>query len=72
MDADSAAVEALNVGVTAQEVEILDALALAWRVWCQLPDQHPDDPAEFRFFIHALQNLVSWRVARRVNPGVWR
>jgi hypothetical protein len=53
------------------ERQCLNHLAEAWRVWVSLEDKHPSDLEEFAFHIHALQNLIAWRVARAVDPETW-
>ncbi len=60
-----------NVGLTEAERSVLERLAAAWMAFRELPAQHPDDNDEFRYSIHALQNIIAWRVARRVNPEDW-
>lgn len=58
-------------GLTIGERECLNSLAEAWNIFNRLGEKHHDDNAEFRHAIHALQCLIAWRVARRVNPEVW-
>lgn len=60
-----------HVATTPEEKVILDHLVAAWSQWCRLPDKHPDDLNEFRFHVHALQNMLAWRVAQRADPEVW-
>jgi hypothetical protein len=59
-------------GLTAEEHEVLTHLANAWNEFCRLSKGHPGDAAEFTFHIHALQNIVGGRVAKRCNPEIWR
>lgn len=54
-----------------KEKDICDHLVSAFKGWCDLDDKHPDDVNEFRFHIHALQNMIAWRVARRADPEYW-
>jgi hypothetical protein len=55
-----------------KEKQILDHLAMAWRLWLTLDDKHPDDNDEFRHPLHALQMLVAYRVAKRADPETFR
>lgn len=40
------------------EDKILDALCEVWNEFQNVENKHPDDNNEFRFHIHALQNLL--------------
>lgn len=44
--------------MTAEEVKVLNITKDAWNAFLQLPIQHPDDINEFRFHIHAMQNII--------------
>ena len=59
------------MGLTEAERAILDSLADAWNGFVRLGNDHPDDLTEFRQAIHSAQNLIAFRVARRVDPEVW-
>jgi hypothetical protein len=59
-------------GITPEERSVIVALAAAWNRFIALPVLHTDDNREFRSAIHAAQNIVAYRVARRVNPDVWK
>jgi hypothetical protein len=59
------------MALTPDERAVLAALADAWNRFIDLPLAHPDDRDEFRAAIHAAQNIVAYRVARRVDPDVW-
>ena len=61
----------VNHGLTENELEVLRLLGEAWNTFVALDRKHPDDNDEFRHAIHAAQQMVALRVARRVNPGVW-
>jgi hypothetical protein len=61
----------MSASLTAAERRVLDALVLAWEQFIQLGDPHPDDRDEFKRAIHAAQNIVAFRVARRVDPEAW-
>jgi len=60
------------VGLSNEELSALEATAEAWNAWCTLPSRTADDDEEFMRAIHAAQQLIALRVARRVNPDVWR
>lgn len=54
-----------------KEKRCLEALGQAWDEWCSLPRQHPDELGEFRFYIHALQRQVGFRLVQRIHPDVF-
>lgn len=58
-------------GLTENEKRVLQSLADAWNVFVGLGKQHPDDIDEFRRAIHAAEQLVAVRVARRIDPAIW-
>lgn len=49
------------------ELKVIDHLRQAWNAFTSLPREHPDDIDEFRYSVHALQNIVLSRPARREN-----
>lgn len=51
--------------ITDAEREVLSATAEAWNTFLTLPVEHPDDLAEFRHALHALQRIVLTRPTRR-------
>lgn len=51
--------------MTKKEKEVLDLSAELWNKFLQLDEIHPDDVPEFRFHIHALQNIVFAREGLR-------
>lgn len=57
--------------MTDGERECLKLLAGAWNAFNALEVQHGDDGDEFRRSIHAAQNIIAFRVARRVDPKDW-
>lgn len=61
-----------TIGLTRDELFVLDLLASAWNKWVILDGRDADDDAEFRHAIHAAQHLVGMRVARRADPKIWR
>ena len=56
---------------TENELQVLRALSVAWDAFLTLPVQHPDDRDDFRRSIHASQDLIAIRLARRVDPVTW-
>jgi hypothetical protein len=52
--------------MTDSEKIVLTKLVEAWNAFLALPIEHPDDMTEFRHGIHALQEKVLAREARRV------
>jgi hypothetical protein len=61
-----------SVRLTPEERTCLDYLSRAWNAFVELPPAHPDDAAEFRSAIHACQNILAYRVAKRVDPEDWK
>jgi hypothetical protein len=57
-----------DIGLTPVELAVLDNLAQAWNGFLSLAEKHPDDVQMFRLGVHFLQDLIAFRVARRVNP----
>lgn len=58
--------------LTDKEKEILGYLAIAWNAWIKLPELYSDDVNEMKQAIHAAQQLIALRVARRVDRDVWK
>lgn len=58
-------------GITAEERKVAETLGAAWNAFLALVPYHSDDVTEFRHAIHAGQNIIAARVARRVNPEFW-
>lgn len=58
--------------LTPAERRVLKLLADAWNSFCGLPGKTEDDIDEFKRAIHRAQAGVAARVARRVDPTVWR
>lgn len=52
--------------LTEQEKKILEASANVWNEFMLLPEQHPDDIRDFRFHIHAIQNILLGMSATRM------
>jgi hypothetical protein len=60
------------VGLTPQEKEVLNLTADCWNKWIELPDRVDHHDADFMRAIHEMQRILASRVAKRVNPEVWR
>ncbi len=58
-------------GITDVEKRVLAGLNAAYGAWLDLPEKHPSDLQEFVFHLHALQNMVAFHVARRIDPEFW-
>lgn len=56
---------AVNEAFTKDEKEVVMKLAEAWNAFLLLPTEHSDDVDEFRRIIHAGQEKVMARPARR-------
>lgn len=61
-----------SIGLTEQESKVLALTAECWNSWCSLTASSISDNEEFMRAIHMAQGLIALRVARRVDPGVWR
>lgn len=59
------------MGLTREEIRVLDLLAEAWNVFTALPEFRPGDNTAFQDVIHQAEALVALRVARRANPEIW-
>jgi hypothetical protein len=55
-----------------QEIIVLNHLANAWNEFCKLEERLDHDTDEFMKAIHIAQDKIALRVARRVNPEIWR
>ena len=62
-------VEALRNSLQPNERAVLDALVTAWNLYLDLSKAHPDQDAEFRHCIHALQHQIMARPTRRMLNG---
>ncbi len=56
----------MSATLTPQEQRLVESLAKVWNNYLELPLEHQDDHNEFRTHIHALQNQILARPARRV------
>jgi hypothetical protein len=61
-----------TVRLTEQERKVLSLTGEVWNEYCKLDRVHPDEFEELRQFVHQIQYLLARRVARRVEPEVWR
>jgi hypothetical protein len=59
-------------GLTDGEKEVLNALKEAWEKFVALGSHVDHDLTEFNYAIHLAQQKLAVRVARRVDPDVWR
>jgi|TARA_Y100000034_G_C6704907_1_gene311096 hypothetical protein len=55
-------------GLTDDELEITSQLGECFNMLRALPEQHPWDIREFMHAIHAAQDIVMARAARRAHP----
>ena len=58
-------------GLTDHEQAVHDALVESTNAFFALPEQHPDERAEFAAAIHRAQDLLAVRIARRHFPEGW-
>ena len=57
--------------LTDKEHATMKRLQQAWNAFIELPIDHPDEQAEFRHGIHALQNAIMARpTARLINEEI--
>lgn len=56
---------------TEAEKNVLTHLASAWNEFVKLPENHPSEREEFMHAIHAAQDILAVRVARRADPETW-
>lgn len=56
--------------MTTIELQAIEAIKEAWSTYLQLQEMHPDDQNDFRFHIHALQNIILAREGQRVLSGI--
>lgn len=59
-------------GLTPDEKEVIEHLVQAYNKFVALLGKHPSDDFEFCQAIHDAQKMLALRVARRVNPDVWK
>lgn len=64
--------QGLQMKLTEEELKVLNHLAEAWNSFCRLEDVLEHDADEFMKAIHQAQDKIAVRVARRVNPEIWR
>lgn len=57
-----------DAGMTKEEAECSWHIVMAWNTYADLPVQHKSEPNDFCDAIHALQQLMAMRVARRDHP----
>ena len=54
--------------VTKEEFLVLEKISAAYKSFCELEQQHPDDIRDFVNGVHIMQGLIMQRVCRRVDP----
>lgn len=59
-------------GLTPEEIKALDALCNAWNHFNDLSDHGVADQREYMDAIHRCQQIIALRVARRIDPDIWR
>lgn len=60
-----------ETGFTEAEQRCSDALVACWNEFAQLPENHPQEKAEFAAAVHVLQGLLATRIVRRDYPAGW-
>lgn len=60
-----------HMKLTAEEKNVLQKLVEAFNLYTALDKRSEADNKEFTDAIHRLQQIISLRVARRVDPEVW-
>ena len=57
--------------ITEQEHKVIEISADLWNEFRLLPELHADDTRDFRFHIHAIQNIILSRSAyREIHPEI--
>ena len=56
--------------ITKKEKDVIDTSAKIWGEFIALPELHKDHTNDFRFHIHALQNIILSRSAYRVLNNI--
>lgn len=51
---------------------IMRDLTAAWNKFILLEPTHPDDILDFKKSLHDMQRVLATRLARRVNPEIFR
>lgn len=54
------------------EIAVLNHLKEAWNEFLELEDGNHLDTLAFRDAIHVCQTTIALRVARRVDPKIWK
>lgn len=68
----SLAVEAVaRLGLSPEELVVIELLAEAVNAFAALPQQHPSEMDEFVLSTHAPQQIVMARLAARAHPDVF-
>lgn len=62
----------MKAGLSKAEKDVLALLVKATNAYFALAEEHPVERDEWVLAVHRLQDLIGIRVARRVDPDVWR
>ena len=57
------------VGMTEDELKVWQELIVAWNLFCNLKDEHPDHVADFRRAIHECQRILAIRAMKRLTEN---
>ncbi len=58
-------------GFTDAEQRCHDALMDCYRLYLELPRQHPNEIQEFGYAVHLIQGLLGMRILRRDHSEGW-
>lgn len=58
--------------LTPVERDLVEQLADVWNLYVTLDNRGEDDDMQFMDAIHTAQQIIALRVARRVDPDIWR
>ncbi len=61
-----------DVKLTVAEIDVLENLAQAWNSFIGLDQEDTHHLNDFKDAIHTCERLIALRVAKRVDPRIWR
>lgn len=61
-----------SLTLTSKENDCLRKLEEAWGLFIKMPRVHPSELQDFQSAIHIAQGIIGLRVAKRVNPEIWK
>lgn len=61
-----------SIGLTDKEKDVIAALSDAWNKFLLLPARGPSDTEVFNHAIDSAHGVIAFRVAKRLNPEIWR